>query len=84
MSNTYEQLMARRNEIMKKSVGLDYDKYEYDGIGFDYELLMSDHGYTIEDIRHIQKENRNKEHFLCLNCGFLGDGDIQASTNIGS
>lgn len=32
---------------------------------------------------HIQKENRNKERFLCLNCGFLADADLQASTNIG-
>lgn len=57
MSNAYDKLMANRNEIMKKSVGLDYSKYEYEGIGFDYELLMSDHGYSIEDIREIQKEN---------------------------
>ena len=32
---------------------------------------------------HIQKENRNKERFLCLNCGFLADADQQASINIG-
>ncbi|MDJ0600961.1 MAG: transposase [Crocosphaera sp.] len=32
---------------------------------------------------HIAKENRNKERFLCLNCGFLEDADIQASVNIG-
>ncbi len=32
---------------------------------------------------HIQKENRNKERFLCFNCGFLADADIQASLNIG-
>ena len=32
---------------------------------------------------HIEKENRNKERFLCINCGFLADADIQASVNIG-
>ncbi|MDJ0659874.1 MAG: transposase [Crocosphaera sp.] len=32
---------------------------------------------------HIQKENRNKERFLCLNCGFFSDADVQASVNIG-
>ncbi len=32
---------------------------------------------------HIQKENRNKERFLCLNCGFLADADVQASVNVG-
>ncbi len=32
---------------------------------------------------HIAKENRNKERFLCLNCGFFSDSDVQASVNIG-
>ncbi|MGK7881851.1 MAG: zinc ribbon domain-containing protein, partial [Crocosphaera sp.] len=32
---------------------------------------------------HIQKENRNKERFLCLNCGFFSDADHQASINVG-
>ncbi len=32
---------------------------------------------------HIQKENRKKERFLCLNCGFFADADNQASFNIG-
>ena len=31
----YEKLMKRKNEIMKKSIGMDYDKYEYGNIGFD-------------------------------------------------
>lgn len=49
--------MARRNEIMKKSVGLDYNKYEYNGIGFDYELMMNDQGYDLDKIKTIQQEN---------------------------
>jgi len=49
--------MARKAEIMKKSVGIDYSIYEYEGIGFDFEKLMSDQGYTIESIREIQLEN---------------------------
>ena len=57
MNNNYEILMARKNEIMKKSVGIDYDKYEYDGIGFDYEFMMSDQGYDLETVTQIQKEN---------------------------
>lgn len=57
MNNNYETLMARKNEIMKKSVGIDYDKYEYDGIGFDYEFMMSDQGYDLETVKQIQKEN---------------------------
>ena len=57
MSNSYTDFMNRRNEIMKKSVGLDYDKYEYPGIGFDYELMMNDQGYDLDKIIRIQKDN---------------------------
>ncbi len=57
MNNTYQNLMNRKNEIMKKSVGLDYEKYELEGIGFDFELMMNDQGYNIEKIKQIQKEN---------------------------
>ena len=57
MSNTYQEVMNRKNEIMKKSVGIDYDKYELEGIGFDFELMMNDQGYDIEKIKTIQSEN---------------------------
>ncbi len=57
MNNTYQGLMDRKNEIMKKSVGLDYSKYELEGIGFDFELMMNDQGYDIEKIKKIQSEN---------------------------
>lgn len=56
MNNKYNELMSRKNEIMKKSVGVDYDKYEYDGIGFDYDKMMEDSGYEIGEVRKIQKE----------------------------
>lgn len=54
MDKSYQSVMARKNEIMKKSVGIDYDKYEYPGIGFDYEKMMADIGYTMEDLIEIQ------------------------------
>jgi len=57
MNNIYQELMDRKNKIMKKSVGIDYDKYEFEGIGFDFESMMNDQGYTIEDIKKIQKDN---------------------------
>jgi putative transposase len=31
---------------------------------------------------HISKENRDKEKFLCLECGHLSDADVNASINI--
>ena len=57
MNNNYTEFMERRNEIMKKSTGLDYSKYENDGIGFDYELMMNDQGYDLEKIAKIQHSN---------------------------
>lgn len=57
MSKEYTTFMNRRNEIMKKSVGLDYQKYEKSGIGFDYELMMNDQGYDLNKIVKIQSEN---------------------------
>lgn len=57
MNNAYHELMNRKNEIMKKSVGLDYTKYELPGIGFDFELMMNDQGYDINKIMNIQSEN---------------------------
>ncbi|MEY8001505.1 2-amino-4-oxopentanoate thiolase subunit OrtB [Clostridium sp. Mt-5] len=54
--NKYEELMARKNEIMLKSVGIDFDKYETGRLSFDYEKLMGDVEYSLEEIKKIQKE----------------------------
>lgn len=48
--------MSRKNEIMLKSVGMNYDKYETGKISFDYEKMMRDTGYTISDVMKIQTE----------------------------
>ena len=56
IDNSYEAVMSRKNEIMKKSVGVDYQKYEIHGIAFDYEKMLSDSGNPIEKIRQIQLE----------------------------
>ena len=57
MNNTYQAVMDRKNEIMKKSVGIDYEIYELNGIGFDYSLMMNSHGYNLEKIKKVQSEN---------------------------
>lgn len=51
---TYAAVLARKNDIMKTSVGIDYSKYETGVIGFDYERLMSETGYDLSSIRAIQ------------------------------
>lgn len=54
--NKYEELMARKSQIMLKSVGIDFDKYETGKLSFNYEGLMRDVGYCLEEVREIQKE----------------------------
>ena len=55
---SYQAVISRRNEIMKKSVGIDYDTYEYDGVGFDYERMMKEASpYDITEVIKIQKQN---------------------------
>lgn len=54
--NKYEEVMSRKNEIMIKSVGTNFDKYEYGNIAFNYEKMMRDIGYSIQDIMDIQSE----------------------------
>ena len=50
----YQAVMARRAEIVKRSVGLDYAEYATGALGFDYERLLVDTGYDIEETRRIQ------------------------------
>jgi len=54
--NKYEELISRKNEIMLKSVGIDFHKYETGRLSFDYEGLMRDIGYSFEEVRKIQAE----------------------------
>lgn len=52
---SYEGVMSRSNEIMKKALGINYDDFEDIGIGFDYEKMMNEVGYSLEEIIEIQK-----------------------------
>ncbi|NLY71345.1 MAG: PLP-dependent lyase/thiolase [Clostridiales bacterium] len=54
-ANDYNSVMARRGEIMKKSVGIDYSKFESGSIAFDYERMMRETGYSLEEIQKIQR-----------------------------
>ncbi|HHU12307.1 MAG TPA: PLP-dependent lyase/thiolase [Clostridiaceae bacterium] len=40
-SLAYADVMARKNEIMKQSTGIDYSQFEQPGRGFSYEALMA-------------------------------------------
>ena len=53
--NSYGAVMARKNEIMKAAVGVDYASFESGSLAFDYEAMMASTGYTLEDVINIQK-----------------------------
>ncbi len=54
---SYAGVMARRPEIMKKAAGLDFSVFESGSIAFDYERMMREAGFTIEEIQKIQSEH---------------------------
>jgi cysteine synthase len=53
---SYAAVMARKNEIMKASLGIDYDDFIRSPIAFDYERMMSETGYSHAEIIRIQRE----------------------------
>lgn len=53
---SYAAVMARKNEIMKQSVGIDYSEFARGAIAFDYEGMMEKTGYSLAEIRRIQSE----------------------------
>jgi cysteine synthase len=51
---SYEAVMARKGEIMRTSVGIDYQRYATGPLSFDYEGMLAGTGYDLETIRAIQ------------------------------
>lgn len=51
---SYSGVMSRKNEIMKNAIGIDYSMFENEGISFDYEKMMRETGYSLEEIENIQ------------------------------
>lgn len=54
--NSYQAVMARKNEIMKSAVGMDYSQFESGSIAFDYEKMLASTGLTLEEIQRIQQD----------------------------
>ncbi len=52
---SYESVMARKNDIMKHAVGMDYAEFEREGIVFDYEEMMKETGYSLDEVREIER-----------------------------
>lgn len=54
MSNSYDDVMARRSDIMRRALALDYDSFQHGDLIFDYDALMSSTGYSLDDVARIQ------------------------------
>ena len=52
LAKDYNSVMARSEEIMKKTLGLDYSQFESGSIAFDYEGLMDAAAsvYSLDDV----------------------------------
>jgi len=55
VDRSYQAVTGRMSQIIEKAMGVDYSRYERDGIIFDYEALMNDTGYSLEDHIRIQQ-----------------------------
>ncbi len=55
-ANDYTSVMARKPEVMLDSIKIDYSEFESGSIAFDYERMMREAGYTIEEMEKMQLE----------------------------
>ncbi|MGM0113524.1 2-amino-4-oxopentanoate thiolase subunit OrtB [Enterococcus sp. DIV0187] len=52
---SYSAINQRKNEIMQAAMGVDYSKFESPGIGFDYEQMMREAAYSMDEMIEIQR-----------------------------
>ena len=51
---SFAAVMARKNEILMDSLGIDFSKFETGTIAFDYEGVMASTGHSFDEVRRIQ------------------------------
>lgn len=50
----YDSVMARKNEVMNAALSIDYSQFESGSMAFDYEKMMRETGYSLEEMQDIQ------------------------------
>lgn len=55
-NQTYDAVMSRKNAIMNQSLQIDYDAFETSGVSFDYEKMMNEAAYSMDEMIEIQRE----------------------------
>ena len=52
---SYDAVMNRRPQIMEKALGLDYSRFDQGPMAFDYEGMMQQTGYDLDEVRAVQR-----------------------------
>lgn len=50
----YDSVMSRKNDVMNAALSIDYSQFESGSMAFDYERMMRETGYTLEEMQDIQ------------------------------
>ena len=58
LDKSYGAINARKNDIIKNAMRIDYDEFEYEGIGFDYEGMMEMVGYSMDEMTEMLLSHR--------------------------
>ena len=53
--NSYDAVMGRKDEIITNATKINYGDYETGKLSFDYERMMKDTGFSLQDIIRIQR-----------------------------
>lgn len=51
----YDSVMSRKNQVMNGALSIDYSQFESGSMAFDYERMMRETGYTLEEMQKIQR-----------------------------
>lgn len=55
---SYQAILSRQNEIIYNATKVNYEDFELEGIGFDYERMMEEAaGFSMEEMHKIQKDH---------------------------
>ena len=54
--NSYDAVMGRKDEIIENATRINYEDYEAGKLSFDYERMMKDTGFSLQDVIRIQRD----------------------------
>lgn len=52
---SFDAVMGRRDEIISRALGLEYERFAQGPLAFDYEGMMRETGYSLDEVRAVQR-----------------------------